>query len=229
MRRERGGAFGKLIALLFVFLICAAMYMLRGPLLRLAGETWVLDDPLQKADAIIVLGDDYYADRSTRAAQLYRQDMAPIVVASGQQVRPGASLSDLMGHDLFERGVPKDKIVRFPQSAESTIGQAQALEKFTEVKKWRSVILVTSNYDARRARYIFRRVFPKRIAIAVTGAEDAEFDAAHWYEKRNSIKKFILEVGGYVVAVWELRGQRDRHAVAQLLVEEGTGNLRSVV
>jgi hypothetical protein len=63
----------------------------------------------------------------------------------------------------------------------------------------------------------------------VTGAQDAEFDPAHWYENRNSIKKFLFEIGGYVVAVWEFRGGRERSTGALWLVGVGTRDLRNVV
>ena len=66
-----------------------------------------------KSDAIIVLSDDnFYADRAAHAADLYRHGWAPIVVASGRRLRPYAGIAELMEHDLIERGVPKDKIVR---------------------------------------------------------------------------------------------------------------------
>jgi uncharacterized SAM-binding protein YcdF (DUF218 family) len=229
MKQDRGGAISKLIFLLFVFVLCVGLYLLRHPLLRMAGEAWQVQDSLQKSDAIIVLGDDFYADRSTRAAGLYRQGLAPVVVASGEQIRPGKSIAQLMAHDLFERGVPSDKIQQFPQSADNTADRARALEKFVESKKWRSVIVVTSDYNTRRARYIFRRVFPGSVSVAICGAQDADFDAAHWYEKRGSVKRFVLELGGMVVAMWELRHTSDLHTNAQLLVAPHAATLRYVV
>lgn len=229
MRQDRGGAISKLIFLLFTAVLCVGLYLLRHPLLRMAGEAWEVEDSLGKSDAIIVLGDDFYADRSTRAAGLYRQGLAPIVVASGEQVRPGKSIAQLMAHDLFERGVPNDRIQQFAQSADSTADRARALEKYVETRKWSSVIVVTSEYNTRRARYIFRRVFPAKISVAVCGAQDANFDATHWYEKRGSIKRFVLELGGMAVAMWELRHASDSHGNALLLVEPHAASLRYVV
>src|SRR5207248_1797578 len=97
-----------------------------------AAEYWVVEDPLDKADALIVLSDDnFYADRATRAAELFREGKAPLVVASGRRLRPGAGIAELMEHDLIERGVPKDKILRFPQDGDSTreIGRASCRER----------------------------------------------------------------------------------------------------
>src|SRR5439155_26852537 len=65
-------------------------------------------------------------------------------------------ISELMEHDLIERGVPKDKILRVPQEGDSTLEEAETLAKVVQARKWHSAIVVTSNYHTRRARYIFR-------------------------------------------------------------------------
>lgn len=207
MRSEQGGITAKLIGLLCFALVLGALYLARHPLLRFAGEAWVVEDPLEKSDAIIELSiDNFYADRATRAAELYRQGLAPTVVASGVRLRPYAGVGELMEHDLIERGVPKDKILRFPHDAENTREEAEVLARLAVEKKWKRVIIVTSNYHTRRTRYIFQRVFPGAVSVSVAGARDGDFDPERWYENRKSIKQFAGEVGGMLVAMWELRG-----------------------
>src|SRR5205814_9754018 len=84
------------------------LYFVRHPIFRFAAESWVVEDPLERADVLIVLSDDnFYADRATRAAELFREGKAPLVVASGRRLRPGAGIAELIEHDLVERGVPK--------------------------------------------------------------------------------------------------------------------------
>ncbi len=206
-RVQSGGIISSLLGLLFVAVFCAVLYLARGPLLRLAGESWIIDDPLDRADAIIVLSDDnFYADRATRAADLYRHNMAPVVVASGRRLRPYAGIAELMEHDLVERGVPKDKIVRVAHNAENTREEAQALVQQALEHKWRSVIVVTSNYHTRRARYIFLHVLPAQFQVRVTGSHDGDFDPEHWWQTRQSLKALTREFAGMIVAIWELRG-----------------------
>jgi uncharacterized SAM-binding protein YcdF (DUF218 family) len=220
MRSERGGITGKLIGLLCFVLVIGGLYLVRRPLLGFLGESWVVEDPLQKSDAIIELSvDNFYADRATRTAEIYRQGFAPVVVASGVRLRPYAGAAELMEHDLIERGVPKEKILRYPHDAENTREEAEVLAKLASEKKWKSVIIVTSNYHTRRTRYIFRRVFPGNISVNVAGARDGDFDPEHWYEKRKSVKEFVREVAGMAVAMWELRGKEDQHQVSQQMVE----------
>jgi uncharacterized SAM-binding protein YcdF (DUF218 family) len=206
---ERGGIISSLIGLLFLLLLLGGVYLARHPLLRYAGESLVVEDPLQKSDAIIILSDDnFYADRATRAAELFRQNFAPVVVASGIRLRPNASIAELMTHDLIERGVPKENILPFPQDADNTREEAEALKKLVQQKKWKSVIVVTSNYHTRRARYIFRKIFANIATVRVASARDGDFDPANWYEHRKAVKRFVHEAAGFVLAWWEVRGAR---------------------
>jgi len=206
---ERGGTLAKLMALLCFLLFCTFLYLVRHPIFRFVGESWVVEDALDRADGILVLSDDnFYADRATRAAELYREGKAPVIVASGRRLRPNAGIAELMEHDLVERGVPRDKIVRFVHDADSTKEEAEALTRLVKERKWRRIIMVTSNYRTRRARYIFRRVFPQDVEVRVASARDGDFDADRWWEKRKSIKELTREIAGMVVAVWELRSTR---------------------
>src|SRR5271169_7090963 len=153
--KQAGGILVNLVVLLFLAAFFLALYLARHPLMRFAAETWVIDEPAAHADAILVLGDDnFYADRATHAAELFRQGVAPEVVASGRRLRPNAGVSELIEHDLVERGVPKDKIVRFAHDADSTREEAEAVAKLAQEHHWKSLVIVTSNYHARRTRYI---------------------------------------------------------------------------
>jgi uncharacterized SAM-binding protein YcdF (DUF218 family) len=212
---QHGGILSSLISLLFLIVFCFVLYAARRPILRLAGESWVVEDPLQQSDALLLLSDDnFFADRATRASELYRQKLAPVVVASGRRLRPSAGIAELMEHDLIERGVPKERIIRFPHDADNTREEAQALRALAVEKSWHSVIVVTSNYHTRRARYIFQRVFPESVTVRVASARDGEFDPEHWWENRKSLKDFTREVAAMVVAAWELRRDSAHRALS---------------
>jgi uncharacterized SAM-binding protein YcdF (DUF218 family) len=217
--RELGRIFLNLIILLFFVIFCAVLYLARRPILRFTAESWIIEDALDKADALIILGDDnFYADRATRGAQLFREGKALVVVASGRRLRPNAGIAELMEHDLVERGVPRDKIVRFAHDADSTLEQARALARLVKEKKWRSVMVVTSNFHTRRARYIFQHVFPQGMEVRIASARDGDFDPEHWWEKRKSIKELTSEFAGMVVTWWELRGKGETSETTQSVV-----------
>jgi uncharacterized SAM-binding protein YcdF (DUF218 family) len=217
---ELGRIVLNLILLLSFAIFCVVSYLARRPILRFAAESWIIEDPLDKAEALIVLGDDnFYGDRATRGAQLFREGKAPVIVASGRRLRPNAGIAELMEHDLAERGVPRDKIVRFAHDADSTLEEARALTRLIKERKWHSVIVVTSNFHTRRSRYILQRVFPEGMVVRIASARDGDFDPEHWWEKRKSVKELTREFAGMAVALWELRGRSDTGEATQSVVE----------
>jgi uncharacterized SAM-binding protein YcdF (DUF218 family) len=202
---QRGGIIFRLLLLLVLVLLLAAVYLVRHPLLRLAANWWEVQDRLERADAILVLGDDNFpGERASRSAELYGAGWAPLVVASGRLLRSYAGVAELMSRDLEAGGVPSSAILRFPHRAGNTREEAQALGRLAADRGWNRVLLVTSNYHTRRARYIFRRVFPPQVTILMVSVRDADFDPDSWWESRQSRKLFLLETVGYLVAAWEL-------------------------
>ncbi len=205
---EHGGIFLRLIFLLVFLAFLAFVYVLRHPLMRLAGQLWVLDEPAEHADVIVVLSDDnYMADRAAHAAELYRAGLAPQVVASGRLLRPYAGIAEMIERDLESRGVPAASIVTFSRRSANTREEAEALRGLVASRGWKRVLVVTSNYHTRRTRFIFGRVFRRSVTVRVSAAHDSEFDPSHWWETRLGEKLFFNELVGYVVAWWELRGK----------------------
>jgi uncharacterized SAM-binding protein YcdF (DUF218 family) len=204
---ERGGIFLRLLSMLVLMAFIAVVYVVRHPLLRLAGQLWVLDEPAEHADVIVVLSDDNYSgDRASHAADLYHAAMAPQIVASGRLLRPYAGVAEMMERDLESRGVPPTSIVKFPHRAANTREEAEALAGLVASRGWKRVLVVTSNYHARRARFIFGRVFPRSVTVRVSAALDSGFDPSDWWESRLGSKLILSEVLAYLVAWWELRG-----------------------
>jgi uncharacterized SAM-binding protein YcdF (DUF218 family) len=217
-RAEHGGIFFGLLVLLVFLAFLAFLYILRDPLMRLAGQLWVVNEPAIQADVILVLGDDDYAgDRAAHAADLYRARLAPQVVASGRFLRPYAGIAEMIERDLESHGVPAASIVKFSHRAANTREEAEALGGLVASRGWRRVLLVTSDYHARRARFIFGRVFPPGVTVRVSAAHDTEFDPSDWWETRLGQKIFLNEVLGYVAARWELRHRSHAAAGAALL------------
>ena len=141
---------------------------------------------------MIVLGDDNYAgDRAFHAAELYRIGVAPVVVASGRMLRPNAGIADMMEHDLESFGVPAASIVKFSHRAENTQEEAEALAGLIASRGWKRVLIVTSNYHARRARFIFERVLPAGVSVHVSGAHDSEFDPSRLVGNAPGAKTFF--------------------------------------
>jgi uncharacterized SAM-binding protein YcdF (DUF218 family) len=209
MSGQRGGILFRLLALVAICGFVAILYLAGHPLLRAAASFWIVQDRIEPADIIIVIGDDdFTADRAKQAAALFRAGWAPQILASGRMLRPYASIADYMARDLESDGVPPSAILRFSHRADDTRDEAEGLRVLAEQKGWRRILLVTSNYHTRRARYIFRKVLPASVRLEIASAPDAEFDPATWWESRPARKRFFLETVGYLQAVWELHRPR---------------------
>ncbi|MGH9594149.1 MAG: YdcF family protein, partial [Bryobacteraceae bacterium] len=107
--------------------------------------------------------------------------------------------------DLTDRGVPASSIVLFRHRADNTLEEAQALRSLVVDRRWRRLIVVTSNYHTRRARYIFSRVMPSDVEVEMAAAPDPAFVPDHWWETRIGLKTFSRELAGMCIAMWELR------------------------
>src|SRR5579872_4990314 len=123
---QRGGIIFRVLAFLVLCGFAGMIYLARHPLLRAAAGFWIVQDRIEPADVIIVIGDDdFTADRATEAAALFRAGWAPQVVASGRMLRPYMSMADFMARDLESRGVPASATVRFSHRADDTLEEAE--------------------------------------------------------------------------------------------------------
>ena len=209
---QRGGIFAKLTVLIFILLLLAGIYLIRVPLLRWLGSYWIVGAAPSNADAIIILSDDdFTADRAARAAELYHSGWAPRVVASGRRLRPYASIAELMQHDLEIRGVPKKAIVPFAHDAPDTLEELRDLNDFVAQRRWKRIMIVTSNYHTRRTRYIARHVFPHSVDVQVIAAPDFSYDPDSWWRTREGLKIFVHETMGLIVSMWEVHHLKPRN------------------
>lgn len=214
---ERGGILAKLIVLLVLVVFCALIYLVRVPLLRVAGNFWITPEPPAACDVIVILSDDdFTADRASRAAELYHAGWAPKIVASGRWLRPYASIAELMQRDLEARGVPDQAIIRYPHDASDTLRELTDIRGFVQQHGWKRVMIVTSNYHTRRTRYLCEHIFPADIKVLVESAPDVNYDPDSWWRTRAGLKLFLHESVGLVVAAWEVHHQKPNAAAALL-------------
>jgi vancomycin permeability regulator SanA len=125
-------------------------------------------------------------------------------------LRPYASIAELMQHDLTDRGVPAAAVVRLPNRARNTLEEAGAVSTFLTSHGWKKILIVTSNYHTRRARYIYEHVLAPGTELRVIAAPDPAYDPNSWWRTREGLKTFLCETVAYVVARWELRNTDTR-------------------
>lgn len=144
-------------ALAFIWFIAWAM----------ARSLIVRDDPLPSDAMVVLAGSAAYDERAKHAAQLFHAGYAPIVLLTDDGQRGGWSSKEQRTPFFVERareslhraGVPEERIEVLPQRVSSTYEEAMLLRDRAMERKMRSLLVVTSAYHTRRARWIFNRVF----------------------------------------------------------------------
>lgn len=206
-RAQRGGILFWLMVLLVVCVLAFVVYLLRAPLLRAFGDWWVVSDRLEKAQAIVVLGGDSAGgDRLHRAVTLYREGWAPRLVVSGPALRFYLSEAELMQREALNLGVPENRLLVVRHAASSTLAEAQHLRKVFAEHGLRKVIVVTSNFHARRVRRIFGKLLREQgTQVWVDAAADRRFVPERWWEEREARALLLLEILKTFCTWWELR------------------------
>src|SRR5437899_6020016 len=163
----------------------ALLLLLAWPLLAwVAAKGLIVKAELPHADAIAVLaGSSTYLERTHRAAQLFREGRAAMILLTNDNLRRGWSLAEqrnplfleLAVEELNRHGVPVEKIQIIPGAVTSTYNEALHLRDYAISRSLRSILVVTSAYQSRRALWTLHRIFDGcGIAIGCDPAEPGE-------------------------------------------------------
>ena len=134
----------------------------------LGARALIVSAPLASADAIVVLsGSSAYLERTQKAAELYRDGRAPLVLLTDDHTRGGWSSAQQRNpffveratEELIKAGVPAEKIKIVPGVASNTRYETSLIKEYALAQGIRSVLVVTSTYHSRRALRSLRQIF----------------------------------------------------------------------
>lgn len=164
----------------------------------LLAENLIVEKPLKRADAVLILGGaSTYLERTRKAAELYRTGVAPKIFLTDDGERGGWSrvekrnppFVELARNSLISGGVPAENIEILEPQVSGTIDEARALLDKSQTGNLQSVLLVTSAYHTRRALRTFEKQFADGgaktelgIAAAPTGEQTPLPN--HWWLTR---------------------------------------------
>ena len=141
------------IVILAIGLTVGGIYLINGEAFTRVWERFlVVSVPMEKADALIVLGGEPLA-RPLEAARLFHQGVAAKVFITG--IGDAASNRQV----LIEAGVPSEAIT-VEKKSRTTYSNATLLKPLLERSQVRSALIVTSPFHTRRALTTFRKVIP---------------------------------------------------------------------
>jgi uncharacterized SAM-binding protein YcdF (DUF218 family) len=194
------------VALIALLALAGLAALAHRPLLRATGQALVVDDPRERADAIVVVAGST-PTREEIAAGLFREGWAPRVLVSRQfvpgRVRRlidmGVRRLDFQGESvaaLEGYGVPRDAIVTLDEPVEITETELRAVAAAARDRGWRRVILVTTSFHARRVQLIWRRESGGAIEGRLAPVPDECASGDAWWRRRRCSESVLHEYLG---------------------------------
>jgi uncharacterized SAM-binding protein YcdF (DUF218 family) len=169
----------------------------------------VVQDPLQKADAIVVLGGEL-PYRAMEAAWLCTQGWAPEVwLTQGESthLRDTRLLVPefLPEHEysrkvLMALGVPENSIRILEPPVIATVDEVSVIARTLQETRGKRAILVTSRYHTRRVKVTWHAVADIRYQAVVRYTDRTPFDRDHWWHNSRDVLAVSRELGGILNA-----------------------------
>lgn len=199
------------------WLLATVLILIAAGLFLSVGRLITREDPLEKADAIYVLGGSW-ATRVLEGVDLYNEGYARhIVLSPGYQdvgevallergipiPRDVEFMIDLM---VEKMGIPKDAAILLPGDADNTAQEAELIEPLLKGRGWHSLIVITDRSSTRRAAYAMRRALGPDVRIIMRASRLDDFEPGDWWKNRGTFRMTFYEVPKLLAYVLGLRG-----------------------
>ncbi|MGB7752463.1 MAG: YdcF family protein [Candidatus Acidiferrales bacterium] len=192
-----------------VLAILALLAVIGVAVFRNAGHWLVREDPLGKADVIVVLSGGL-PFRAEGAASVFKSGYAPAVWVSkpgGPQEELAALGIHFVGEEEYNReilvqeGVPDSAIEIFPDFIANTQDEVEEITREMRRDGKHTVIIVTSPQHTRRVKALWRKLEGDDPRVIVRAAPDDPFDADHWWRNTQDVLAVVRESLG-LLNVW---------------------------
>jgi uncharacterized SAM-binding protein YcdF (DUF218 family) len=170
-----------------------SIFLFRYSILKGIGDFLVSSDELKPCQAIFVLGGGANV-RGTRAGEIWKQGMAPVVYCLG---RPNTREWEMMGFKptepnltrpyVVQAGVP-DSLVRNITQGTSTHEERELILAMARKHQFQCVIVVTSELHTRRVRQHFKDRFNSAgVDLILVGAPDTGYTSDNWWTREDGL------------------------------------------
>jgi uncharacterized SAM-binding protein YcdF (DUF218 family) len=172
------------------------------------GRWLVVEDPLEKAKAIVVLSGAMPL-RAIEAGKLYREGYASEVWLT-HSTEPAGTLQEMgisfAGEDYYNKlvliheGVPSEAIHVLEPPIVNTADEIRVAAAALTGGKGEAVIIVTTRAHTRRTRLLWRRLAPGPGRAVVRAASGDSFDPRHWWRTTGDALDVVREALGLLNA-----------------------------
>ena len=183
-----------------VVLLAAFCFAFRSPLLTGLANAWIVNEPLERADAIVVLGGGLEI-RPFEAARLYHEGLAPKVLLMDVKPSPTTKLGitspekDLTRQVLLKKEVPDSDCITIGDGVANTYDESRAVRAWLEKTGAKKVIIPTDLFHTRRVRWLFRKQLKGTGGtVTVRAVAPEQYQATNWWRHEEGFIAFQNEV-----------------------------------
>jgi len=159
--------------------IVAGYFLLRG-----MGAFLITSDPLQQADAIVVLSGGGLP-RIQEGVELFNDKYGQwLVLTETGQIDPdvGLNTTSISKVDTIMMGIPSGAVLITQVDADSTYKEAIAVRNLLQQKNLSTCIVVTDPYHTRRASIIFKDIVEKAgIDVSIHSVAGSWYRSDNWF------------------------------------------------
>ena len=162
------------------------------------GSFLVVNDELHKSDAIVVFSGDN-GPRTEKGVELLKSGLGDYLILSGGKVYDDVTMAELMKNHAIKLGVSDDKIL-IDNEAATTHENALFTKEIIEENKFKSIILVTSEFHSRRSKAAMEKALEntlidgEKVEVMVTSSKEEKFNTK-WWTSGNSV---LILIGEYL-------------------------------
>jgi uncharacterized SAM-binding protein YcdF (DUF218 family) len=183
----------------FLIIICSLilalilLYTFRQRELRWFATSLIVEDSLQKVDAIVVLSGGGY-DRGNEAVKIINAGYARHVICTGGN--PVIELkvfgidtleSDMTAANLRRQSIPDSDITEL-RDGTSTKEESDIIADYCLQHQIKNIIILSSKLHTHRVQSVFKNKLQKQgIEVIVRGAPNSRFDELQWWRDEDGL------------------------------------------
>jgi hypothetical protein len=183
---------------------------LQEPVLRAAGWALIVNEPVARADIIVIVPGGGGAE-ALEAAELVQSGIATRVAVfadppSGEDhefIRRGLPYEDAAARQIDQlKWLGVTDVAQIPRADTETEGVAEVLSAWCDQHRFRSIVFVAKREHSRRLRRVLDRVMKGHSTrITVQPSRYSGFDPDQWWKTRTGVRIEIVELQRLVLEV----------------------------
>ena len=187
-------------------------------ILTAAGQWLVVSDEPSRSEAIVVLntGVDIHP-RLIQAAELHNAGYADKIVINGNRKTDVLRELEKQGFQVccawYENstrilvllGVPRENIIAVSaEDAFDSVSEAEIVGKAIIETGIARIILATSKFHTRRARFIWQNMHQGELSVSAVAASRDIYDPQGWWRDGKQIRWVLAEYGAWIYYYWKI-------------------------